>query len=186
VLRFIVADSRLYILVVGSRMGHPDEENLQRFFNSFRITDERLLAVQKDRLERGQVGLFGKALGEDLMQTIEAGVEQAEIAKLGSLLARAPLDAVVARLELTRATTLGTALAQVPVQAIRAELERRQQERLAIAKLGSALVQAPYKTIVAEQNRIAEQNRSYDIGLAVAKAVTTAIQSELTKSKERR
>jgi hypothetical protein len=67
VVRIIIADTRMYILLVGGRMTQPGEDNIQRFFTSFSITNEELLKGD----ERGRVALLGKGLGENSFKTID-------------------------------------------------------------------------------------------------------------------
>jgi hypothetical protein len=65
--RIIVADTRMYILLVGGSMDRPGEANVQRFFNSFSFTGEELIKGD----ERGRVALHGKALAEITFETID-------------------------------------------------------------------------------------------------------------------
>jgi hypothetical protein len=76
--RLVVADTRLYVLLVGKQMGFPDDESAKRFFNSFVVTDENLIKGE----ERGRVALLGKVLAEDLFREQEL----VHVTKLGKVL----------------------------------------------------------------------------------------------------
>jgi hypothetical protein len=65
--RIVVADTRMYILIVGGRSDPPEEENVHRFFNTFSFTNEELIKGD----ERGRVALLGKALAENTFETID-------------------------------------------------------------------------------------------------------------------
>jgi hypothetical protein len=151
VVRVIVADSRMYILVVGSRMNFPEEENIQQFFNSFKITDEKLVAAANERNER---------IRKRLQRQEEEKTNDTE-------------------LERTRVTAVGIDLANAPFQAILAEQKRR-----SVAALGKALADTQFQTLIAEQTLVAEQSRIRKIGIAIGKAVASAIENELAKVDE--
>jgi hypothetical protein len=51
VIRFVVADSRLYMVVAGGRGGKADHPDVRRVIDSFEITDPKLLAAAKDRAD---------------------------------------------------------------------------------------------------------------------------------------
>jgi hypothetical protein len=51
VARLILADRRFYLLEVSGRFVEPDRDNVQRFFDSFEITDPKILAVIEKRAE---------------------------------------------------------------------------------------------------------------------------------------
>ena len=78
----IVADARLFILLVGKNMGFPDEENAKRFFNSFAIIDESATRGE----ERGRVALLGKDLTEGLFRRVtEDLLREQELIKVEQL-----------------------------------------------------------------------------------------------------
>ena len=56
----VVADTRMYILLVGGQSTHPDGNNVHYFFNSFNVTNEGLIKGE----ERGRVACLGKLLTE--------------------------------------------------------------------------------------------------------------------------
>lgn len=152
VVRAVVADSRLYFLVAGGQTMQLDEDNIQRFFNSFAITDEHLIAVAEARVERGRKKLQRR---EDLKQVEELGVALAE--------------------------SLFQTVAAEHEQAIAAKLKRQP-----VAELGKALGDTQFKILIGEQKlAAAERNRIQRIGLAVGKAITSAIENELAKIEDR-
>jgi hypothetical protein len=114
VVRIVVADSRVYAIIAGNRFGRMDVENLQRFINSFQITDQKLLAASGERAERGQVPALGKALGEMLFQSAAAEAELAQLKALGVAVAGVPMRAVAAEravaLEKNRIGKIGLSL----------------------------------------------------------------------------
>jgi len=176
VVRVIVADSRMYILVAGSRMNFPDEENIQHFFNSFKITDEKLVAKANDRTER-------------IRKRLQRQEEEKQVEELGMALAETLLQTVAMEQEGTRVTAMGIDLANAPLQAILAEQERKhnerlRQERLSVAALGKALADTQFQTLIAEQTLVAEQSRIKTIGILIGKAVSSAIENALAKIDE--
>ncbi len=51
VARVIVADTRVYIVLVGGGMAHPDDADVRRFLDSFEITEPKLVEEGKRRTE---------------------------------------------------------------------------------------------------------------------------------------
>ena len=158
IVRVIVADSRMYTLVAGSRMKHPVDENVERFFNSFKITDEKLLAVVNGRVERNHSAVLGKALAETLIHTLSTENELACLKELGTVVTKAPFQTIA--------------------------LEKSEKERATVAELGKALAGIPLQAIAAEQLLIAEQNRVGKIGITIGNAVTSAIKKVLANFDE--
>jgi hypothetical protein len=132
-------------------MNFPEEENIQQFFNSFKITDEKLVAAANERNER---------IRKRLQRQEEEKTNDTE-------------------LERTRVTAVGIDLANAPFQAILAEQKRR-----SVAALGKALADTQFQTLIAEQTLVAEQSRIRKIGIAIGKAVASAIENELAKVDE--
>lgn len=53
--RIIVADTRVYIVLVGGGMAQPGDAEVKQFLDSFKITDPKLLAEGKRREEQAKV-----------------------------------------------------------------------------------------------------------------------------------
>jgi len=62
----LVADTRMYILIVGGQSTQPDGNNVRYFFNSFNVTNEGLIKGE----ERGRVACLGKLLTENFFKQI--------------------------------------------------------------------------------------------------------------------
>jgi hypothetical protein len=137
VVRVIVADSRMYILVVCGTAGEPDEDDVHHFFDSFEITDPKLLATAEARKEEAR-RLAQRRVEDGLVLAIgkiveEVIFEQAAEAQLGSF---------------------GKALGVAAVQSVSAELSRVQAEaQRRIAALASAVTTAAWRLAAAEQRR---------------------------------
>jgi hypothetical protein len=169
VVRIIVADNRLYILVVGSRMNQPQEENVQRFLNSFTITDEKLIAEAEARRNREE--------------TRRSEEERAGIIAIGRDLANNAFQFIVKEQDRLQLAAIGATLAEAPVRTIIAELHQQRQKR-EVAALSKAIMDSSLRTLALEQSRIAEQNRVMKIAGMIGKAITSAIEATLAKSDE--
>jgi hypothetical protein len=55
VARIVVADTRVYIVLAGGGMSQPGDPDLQRFLDSFEITDAKLVAEGKRRTEQAKL-----------------------------------------------------------------------------------------------------------------------------------
>jgi hypothetical protein len=53
--RVVVADTRVYIVLAGGGMAQPGDPDLQRFLDSFEITDAKLVAEGKRRAEQAKL-----------------------------------------------------------------------------------------------------------------------------------
>ena len=184
----ILADTRLYVLVVGSP-NDMTSVNARRFFDSFQITDEKLLAKRQERRPKQPPADDGgdkadqaaepppkppvknKRLEEERSRTQQLGVE---LGKVGfPILAR---DIETRRHEAEEALERGTAAATAAFQRLAAE-----QERARFADLGMALAKPIFETVDRERERALEETRSHDLGVEIGKTAAIAIDEVLDK-----
>jgi hypothetical protein len=60
VARLVVADDRIYLLMVSGRFSEPAREHVKHFFDSFEITDPKRLAFAKQRADMAKPGAWIK------------------------------------------------------------------------------------------------------------------------------
>lgn len=196
VVRVIVADTRMYILVVCDtrQNGWPDAEDVQQFFDSFEITDEKLREVATERKElarrlsgrreeEAQVLAMGQAVGGAFFERLGEGQTSALGKALGAAMLRAA-DAERGRVRLEeerRVGGLGETVAAAPWRLAAAEHE------LARARaLGSALAGQTLDAVEAEGQRLKTLQVGRLAGAAAVQAVASeqATLQELRRAKE--
>lgn len=183
--RVILAESRLYILIVGSHLDEPDE--VQRFFSSFEITDQKLHEAAKERKERVEWMAMMRDITEasldvsiaeqeaarlerERQETIQK--EHAWLAALGQKVGEMPMKIIAAEQEERRQVVeVGKTQTELSFQAIAREKESFERER--VTNLGISLAHATLEAIAVEQ-ALAADNRVKRIGLAIGTAVTAA------------
>jgi hypothetical protein len=83
--RMIVAGSRMYILIAGGGPNPPEEQNVQRFFNSFTVTDKKI-RNEADSWRIDSANDRSVAIASASLQRITADVERRRAKALGGLL----------------------------------------------------------------------------------------------------
>ena len=188
--RVILADTRLYILIVGSQLNEPDELHVQRFFNSFEITDPKLLVSEKERKE--QEAKDAKERKEKEERDERESKERAELMAQVREIIEAPLDIAIAAQERVRqererqieqawVAELGLRLAELPMQTIAAN---REEHRLVIG-VGKTQTDLSLQTI-AREKEVFERERLTILGTSLAEAILETIAGEQRLAAENR
>ena len=150
--RMIVAGSRMYILIAGGGPNPPEEQSVQRFFNSFTVMDKKI-RNEADSWRIDSANVRGAAIASASLQRITADVERKRVKALGAALGTKLFETVAAETERAQANVQSMAIANAFLQGIAADLEHSR-----LIALGRALGDASFR-VIAELVRNAEQNR---------------------------